>query len=104
MSVKMRVEQKAKGYDYKIELFFNHQKQKLSTENFKLLTSFNEDLIVSSMAISTRFRQLNYFAKLSGLLDGNWIDVNEEKLRKLVTKLMVSHGDNGKETQYTRVY
>ena len=52
------------------------------------------------MAISTRFRQLNYFAKLSGLLDGNWIDVNEEKLRKLVTKLMVSHGDNGKETQY----
>ena len=99
----MKVESRSKSYDYKLDVFLKNQNQILSEGNYKVLIDFNEDLIVSSIAQSTRFRHLNYFAKLSSFLDGNWHDVNEKKLRTLVTKLMVTHGDNGKETQYTRV-
>ena len=103
MSVKTHVEPKAKGIDHKIDIFLKHEQEKLSKENYKVLTDFNEDLIVSSIAKSTRFRNLNFISKLTSHLDGNWINVDEEKLRKLVTKLMVNHGENGQETQYTRV-
>jgi len=103
MSGKMQVIPKAKGLDHKIEVFLKKQKEKLSDDNFKVLTDFNEDMIVSSIAKSTRFRNLNFVSKLTSYLNGNWIDINEEKLRKIVTKVMVNHGDNGQETQYTRV-
>jgi len=55
------------------------------------------------MADNTKYKNLNHYSLLTKMLQKDWIDVTEKDLRELVAKIMIKHGENGKETGYTFV-
>ena len=80
-----------------------NQKKVLSPENFKLFMDFNNSMIVDSNADTTRYKNLSNFSILSKKLQKNWIDITENDLKILVTKLMTEYGSGGKETNYSAI-
>jgi len=87
----------------RIQGFIERQKQILSKENLDIFLKFNDEMIVSSISESTRYRNLNHFSLLTKYLQKNWNNVTEADLRELVAKFMIKHGENGKESGYTRI-
>lgn len=86
-----------------IEKFISKRAITLSKNNLQLLCDYNDDMIISSLSETTRYKNLCHFTKFSEMLGKDWIDVNETDLRKLVSQIMLDHGDNGQETGYTVV-
>jgi integrase/recombinase XerD len=86
-----------------ITRYIDKQKQKLSVNNLQLFLNYNDDMIIHSLSENTRYKNLNHFGILTKFLDGNWMDASENDLRMLVSKIMLKHGENGKETGYTFV-
>jgi integrase/recombinase XerD len=86
-----------------ITTYINKQKQKLSAKNLELFLDYNDDMIIHSLSENTRYKNLNHFGILTKILENNWIDVTEKDIRLLVSKIMLNHGENGKETGYTFV-
>ena len=84
-----------------IETYINNIRKKISQENFELLTRYNDDMIVSSLSVITRNKNLNHFGLLTRMLGKNWKDATENDYRSLAAKIMTNHGDNGKETTYS---
>ena len=84
-----------------IETYINNIRKKISQENFELLTRYNDDMIVSSLSLITRNKNLNHFGLLTRMLGKNWKDATENDYRSLAAKIMTNHGDNGKETTYS---
>ncbi|MDH3191975.1 MAG: hypothetical protein OEM18_04750 [Nitrosopumilus sp.] len=60
-------------------------------------------MIVHSLSENTRYKNLNHFGLLTNILQKDWIDVTQDDLRGLVANIMIKHGENGKETEYTFV-
>jgi len=86
-----------------ITKYIEKQRIELSPQNLKLFLDYNDDMIIHSVSENTRYKNLNHFGLLTKVLQKDWIDVIEEDLRSLVTKIMIKHGENGKETGYTFV-
>ena len=84
-----------------IDKFLQNQEEKLSSKNLQLLFDYNDDMIINSMAENTRYKNLTHYGLLTKMLQKDWIDVTEKEIRELVAKLMIKHGENGKETGYT---
>ena len=84
-----------------IETYINNIRKKISQENFELLIRYNDDMIVSSLSVITRNKNLNHFGLLTRMLGKNWNDATENDYRSLAAKIMTNHGDNGKETTYS---
>lgn len=85
-----------------IDRFLQKQKGKLSTKNLQLLYDYNDDMIIHSMADNTRYKNLAHFGKLTQMIQKDWIDVTEKDLRELLSQIMIKHGENGKETGYSK--
>ena len=86
-----------------IDRFLQKQDSILSPKNLQLLYDYNDDMIIHSMADNTKYKNLNHYSLLTKMLQKDWIDVTEKDLRELVAKIMIKHGENGKETGYTFV-
>ena len=84
-----------------IDRFFQKRQDKFSPKNLQLLYDYNDDMIIHSMADNTRYKNLAHYGKLTDMLQKNWADATEKDIRNLVSKIMISHGENGKETGYT---
>jgi len=85
-----------------IDRFLQNQEKKLSSENLKLLFDYNDDMIISSIADNTRYKNLTHYGSLTQMIQKNWADVTEKDLRGLVSQIMTKHGENGQETGYTK--
>jgi len=77
------------------------RRDQFSAKNLELLYDYNDDMIIYSISENTRYKNLTVYGKLTKLVQKDWIDVTEKDLRNLVSKIMVMHGENGKETGYT---
>jgi len=86
-----------------ITKYIEKQRTQLSPQNLKTFLDYNDDMIIHSVSENTRYKNLNHFGLLTKMIQKNWVDVNEKDLRSLVTKIMIKHGENGKETGYTFV-
>ena len=84
-----------------IQRFLDKQESILSTKNLQLLYDYNDDMIIHSIAENTRYKNLTHFSLLTKMLQKDWTDVTEKDIRELVSKLMIKHSENGKETGYT---
>jgi len=83
--------------------YIEKQRKCLSKKNLETFLKYNDDMIVQSISESTRYKNLDHFGLLTKILQKDWIDVTEEDLRALVAKIMIKHGENGKESGYSRV-
>ncbi len=79
------------------------QRKCLSEKNLETFLKYNDDMIVHSISDNTRYKNLDHFGLLTKILQKDWIDVTEEDLRALVAKIMIKHGENGKESGYTHI-
>ncbi|MCH7814947.1 MAG: site-specific integrase, partial [Proteobacteria bacterium] len=86
-----------------IQRFLDKQESILSTKNLQLLYDYNDDMIIHSIAENTRYKNLTHFSLLTKMLQKDWTDVTEKDIRELVSRLMIKHSENGKETGYTAV-
>ena len=84
-----------------IQRFLDKQESILSTKNLQLLYDYNDDMIIHSISENTRYKNLTHFSLLTKMLQKDWTDVTEKDIRALVSKLMIKHSENGKETGYT---
>ncbi len=84
-----------------IQRFLDKQESILSTNNLQLLYDYNDDMIIHSISENTRYKNLTHFSLLTKMLQKDWTDVTEKDIRALVSKLMIKHSENGKETGYT---
>jgi integrase/recombinase XerD len=80
-----------------------NQEKKLSKKNFETFMEYNDNMIIDSIANTTRYKNLCHFADLSKKLQKDWIDVTENDLKLLVGTIMTEHSPSGKETSYTAV-
>jgi len=87
----------------RIVLFIERQRKCLSVKNLETFLKYNDDLIVCGISENTRYKNLNHFRLLTKILQKDWVDVTEEDLRVVVAKIMTKHGENGKESGYSRV-
>lgn len=83
--------------------YIEKQRNCLSEKNLETFLKYNDDMIVQSISESTRYKNLDHFGLLTKILQKDWVDVTEEDLRVLVAKIMIKHGENGKESGYSRV-
>ena len=79
------------------------QRKCLSEKNLKTFLKYNDDMIIHSISDNTRYKNLDHFGLLTKMLQKDWVDVTEEDLRALVAKIMIKHGENGKESGYTHI-
>jgi len=87
-----------------IEKYIKKQKKEFySIPNLETFLDYNDDMIIHSLSENTRYKNLNHFVLLTNMFPKNWVDVTEQDLRVLVGKIMIKHGENGKETGYTFV-
>jgi len=86
-----------------ITKYIEKQRKQLSPQNLKTFSDYNDDMIIHSVSENTRYKNLSHFGLLTKMTQKNWVDVTENDLRSLVTKIMIKHGENGKETGYTFV-
>jgi len=84
-----------------ISRYIEKQKKQLSPKNLDTLFDYNDDMIIHSISENTRYKNLNHFGLLTKMLKKDWVDVTGEDLRVLVSKIIIKHGENGKETGYT---
>lgn len=84
-----------------ISRYIEKQKKQLSPKNLDTFFDYNDDMIIHSISENTRYKNLNHFGLLTKMLKKDWVDVTGEDLRALVSKIIVKHGENGKETGYT---
>ena len=84
-----------------IESLFKKAEEKLSKENFELFKRFNDYMIIRGLSDNARYKDLSQMVNLAERVDWNWIDVDEDKLKRLVSDIMVRHGDGGKESAYS---
>ena len=84
-----------------IQRFLDKQESILSTKNLQLLYDYNDDMIIHSISENTRYKNLTHFSLLTKMLQKDWTDVTEKDIRALVSRLMIKHSENGKETGYT---
>jgi integrase len=84
-----------------IDRFLQKRQDKFSPKNLHLLYDYNDDMIIHSMADNTRYKNLAHYGKLTDMLQKDWVDVTEKDIRTLVSKIMINHGENGKETGYS---
>ena len=83
--------------------YIEKQRKCLSEKNLKTFLKYNDDMIIQSISDSTRYKNLDHFGLLTKILQKDWVDVTEEDLRALVATIMIKHGENGKESGYSRV-
>ena len=83
--------------------YIEKQRKCLSSKNLETFLKYNDDMIVQSISESTRYKNLDHFGLLTKILQKDWVDVTEEDLRVIVAKIMIKHGENGKESGYSRV-
>ena len=55
-------------------------------------------MIISSIFVNTRYKNLNHFELLTKVLQKYWVDVTEEDIRAFVINIMIKHGKNSMET------
>ena len=83
--------------------YIEKQRNCLSEKNLETFLKYNDDMIVQSISESTRYKNLDHFGLLTKILQKDWVNVTEEDLRVIVAKIMIKHGENGKESGYSRV-
>ena len=83
------------------EPLLQKRRDQFSPKNLELLYDYNDDMIISSISETTRYKNLTVYGKLTNLIRKDWVDVTEKDLRNVVSQIMVMHGENGKETGYT---
>lgn len=105
MSTKQISQEKEGIYNRTQRLLQYTEKQRkcLSEKNLETFLKYNDDMIVHSISDNTRYKNLDHFGLLTKILQKDWIDVTEEDLRALVAKIMIKHGENGKESGYTHI-
>ncbi len=86
-----------------IKNYIEKQRKLLSPKNFDIFLTYNDDMIITSLSDTTRYKNLSHFGLLTEKLQKDWIDVKEEDLKSLFASIMTKHGENGKETTYTFV-
>ncbi|KFM18182.1 Site-specific recombinase XerD DNA replication protein [Marine Group I thaumarchaeote SCGC AAA799-P11] len=86
-----------------ISRYIEKQHKQLSSKNLETFLAYNNDMIVGSVSENTRYKNLSHFGLLTKMLQKDWVDVTESDLRELVAKIMIKHGENGKETGYSFV-
>ena len=84
-----------------IKTYLTNIKSKISENNYDLLNRYNDDMIISSMSDVTRHKNLSHFGLLTLMLDNDWKESVENDYRSIVSKIMIKHGNNGKETGYS---
>lgn len=84
-----------------IDRFLQKRENKFSQKNLQLLYDYNDDMIIHSMADNTRYKNLAHYGKLTDMLQKDWVDATEKDIRNLVSKIMINHGENGKESGYS---
>jgi len=73
----------------------------LSKEDLVLFEKFDNFMTINGSSMSFRYNELSMFVNMRKRVDWNWVDIDENKLSRLLIDIMQQHGDNGKETAYT---
>lgn len=79
------------------------QKEKMSEENYRIFLQFNDNLIISSVSMNTRYKNLAHFGLLTEMIQKKWTDLTKEDLQRIVMQIMLKHGNNGKDTNYSHI-
>ncbi len=77
------------------------QKEKMSEKNYELFLQFNDNLIISSVSVNTRYKNLAHFGLLTEMIQKEWTEITKEDLQKIIMQIMLKHGDNGRDTGYS---
>ena len=77
-------------------------KRELTPKMFEMFTKYDEDLVMSAVASSTRHTALSKFLVVIGKYDIEDIaDITKEKVNSIVVDIMNRHSSNGQETHYS---
>ena len=76
-------------------------KKELSSENYELFGEYNNEMIRLSHSKITRHKNLTHYVKLSQFYNGNWKNITEKDIKRIVGIIMEKHSDNGQESNYT---
>ena len=76
-------------------------KKELSSENYELFGEYNNEMIRLSHSKITRHKNLTHYVKLSQFYNGNWKNITERDIKRIVGIIMEKHSDNGQESNYT---
>ena len=85
--------------DHRIGLVHKQMKREFSPENYGLIQSYDNHMVISSLSKALREIHLKRLLKLTRLLDKNWSDVTKEDIDGLTARIMELYSDaRGKET------
>jgi integrase/recombinase XerD len=77
-------------------------KKELTPKMFEMFTKYDEDLVMSAVASSTRHTALSKFLVVIGKYDIEDIaDITKEKVNSIVVDIMNRYSSNGQETHYS---
>jgi len=76
-------------------------RSKMSSANYSLMCDYNNNMQISSVSDTARFKNLSHFKILTIMLGKDWTESTENDYRSIVSKIMTAHGDRGKETGYS---
>ena len=78
--------------------------KRLTSKQFDWFNRYDQDLIISSMGVTTRHSSLQMFIKIVSDYNLEDLDqVTKEQVKEIVAAVMLKHGENGKETSYSHI-
>lgn len=80
------------------KIFIEKQQKLLSAKNLESFLKYNDEMIIHGISESTRYRNLNHFVLLAKILQKDLVNVTEDDLRKIVAKITIKYGENGKQS------
>ena len=92
------------GYNYesKIESKKKSLKKILSPSDYRLVEKYDTVMVVGSLKLATRTKNLEIILSLSRMLSKkSWIALTRDDINHLVSVVMMSYSSNGEETNTT---
>jgi len=101
LRAKQQADDQDYDYDNRIARHLANCEERLSQSDFKLVLKYHEQMILTSLAISTISKNLEVIASLSNMIDQEWTTMTRESINTLVANAMIKYSDNGQETHAT---
>ena len=85
----------------KLEYVIAKAKQQISKEDYEIFEKYNESQILDGLSSNTRHRNPTMFLLMTKFVPCKWKEIDEPKLRIMVSHIMAKHAENYQETRYT---
>lgn len=89
-------------FQAKIEGSKRRIKELMSQEEYAVLEKYEVAMVKSALADGTKCKNFDEILGLTRMLNGNWLDVNQDDIDSLVVSVMNRYSENGKETESSR--